>query len=554
MATPPGPPPAAAPTGRTTTSGAATTPKPPAPLSAPLAPPPPPPSRLALYLHALLHPPPAPLPRGGVYAAASSLTSPWGQTERQRVYNALLAVPYQLERLLWFGGGVCADGWASAFTSLPLRCAGAAGRAVTAAVAAAASTPRPPWPQAGADLYDAACAAIFAGAAAALCAVPCGALYFWMKDLTQEFLKLHVIYTAIEIGDRIGCSFTVDALDALAGTCASFAAAPGPRARLALLPSLTADALLSAALVTSHGLVLMCHGMALAVAMHSTRGHTLLALTIAANFVELKGTIFKRFDGAKLRGLACQDVVERFHLGLALAFVLVEAAAAAGGGSGSGSGAASASAPPGGDSPAASPSSPFASIAPLLLRRCAQVAGAEVAIDLIKHAVVCKFNDVRPGMYREFFKDVCEAVVEGSGGEDGLSGRGGGSGGGGGGGDAPAAAEPSLHPLPPARSHGFQPQAGCRLLVFDPLAAAAFTVRIGVGWAAGRSSGGGEGAALSLAARAGGAAWWACAFALACAAKVGLGFALRVAAQSYLARYARLHGVGGRPGVGLKRE
>jgi hypothetical protein len=479
---------------------------------------------------------------------------PWGQTERQRVYNALLAVPYQLERLLWFGGGVCADAWGSVFTALPLRCVGAAGRAARSLAAAMTGAPRPPWPSAGADLYDGACAAIFGCAAAALCAVPGGALYFWMKDLTQEFLKLHVIYTAIEIGDRIGCSFTVDALDALAGTCAQVAAAPDRPTRARLLPSLAADSLLAGLLVTSHGLVLMCHGMALAVAMHSTRGHTLVALTIAANFVELKGTVFKRYDGAKLFGLAAQDVVERFHLALALAFVLVEAAAA---GSGNASASATAAAAGGGgagsaESLLASASSSFTSIAPVLLRRCAQVLGAELAIDLIKHAVVCKFNDVRPGMYREFFKDVCEAVVEGSGGEDGLSGRGGGGEAGGGlpaGGDHQAAGPPTAT----STRHGFQPQAGSRLLVFDPLAAAAFTVRIGVGWAAGR---GGAGAAGTLAGRLAAAAWWAGAFGLALVAKVALGFVLRTAAQGYLGRYARVHGVGGVRvgGGGLKRE
>jgi phosphoribosylaminoimidazole (AIR) synthetase len=36
------------------------------------------------------------------------------------------------------------------------------------------------------------------------------------------------------------------------------------------------------------------------------------------------GTVLKRFDTTKLFALACQDVVERFHLMLILAFVLVE--------------------------------------------------------------------------------------------------------------------------------------------------------------------------------------------------------------------------------------
>lgn len=36
------------------------------------------------------------------------------------------------------------------------------------------------------------------------------------------------------------------------------------------------------------------------------------------------GTVLKRFDSSKLYVLACQDVVERFHLLITLSFVLVE--------------------------------------------------------------------------------------------------------------------------------------------------------------------------------------------------------------------------------------
>ncbi len=30
--------------------------------------------------------------------------------------------------------------------------------------------------------------------------------------------------------------------------------------------------------------------------------------------------------------------------------------------------------------------------------------------DVTKHAVLGKFNEIRPGVYREFMKDVCEKV------------------------------------------------------------------------------------------------------------------------------------------------
>ena len=55
----------------------------------------------------------------------------------------------------------------------------------------------------GQQLFDTICVAIFASAVFFLHFVNAGALYFWMKDLTQEFLKLHVIATAVEILDKV---------------------------------------------------------------------------------------------------------------------------------------------------------------------------------------------------------------------------------------------------------------------------------------------------------------------------------------------------------------
>ena len=484
---------------------AATAPTPVSPARAAAPAPPPPSPRLlsgfAAYLHGELHPSPS-LPTADVA---------WGQTERQRVHNALAAVPAALERFMALGSAVCLDSFLAVFTLLPLRVARAAAGAVARAVGGGrrrAAAPAGPSPASA--LFDVLCALIFVVATAALCAVPAGSLYFWMKvgrgrtparaptrrarpprspapfllspsqDMTQEFLKLHVIYTAVEIFDRIGCSFAVDALDALSGTCALAAAAPPGRARAARLPALAGDAALAAALVVGHGLVLMCHGVAFSVAMHSKRGHTLIALTVAANFVEIKSSVFKRYDSRKLYTLLCADVVERAHLALALLFVLVEASA---------DGSAAGWRPE-----------------PLLLARCGHVFAAEVVIDVVKHAVLAKFNELRPGVYREFTADLASATATGQ--------------------------SHSLH----------------RALLFDPLAPAALAARTGlvaVGARAARGAVGGAGArAAARGALARGAVLWT----LALAVKVLFGYALRSAAARAAAS------AGARPGWRAKRE
>lgn len=75
-----------------------------------------------------------------------------------------------------------------------------------------------------------------------------------------------------------------------------------------------------------------------------------------------------------LRG--SQDVVERFHLVCILVFVVVEDMASSG---------------------TWAPSS-------VILKESIGILGAEVVIDIVKHAVLGKFNNVRPGIYREYMK------------------------------------------------------------------------------------------------------------------------------------------------------
>lgn len=55
----------------------------------------------------------------------------------------------------------------------------------------------------GDQLFDLLCVLIFASNVAFLRFLPSGTIYFWLKDLTQEFLKLHVIHGAVEIFDKV---------------------------------------------------------------------------------------------------------------------------------------------------------------------------------------------------------------------------------------------------------------------------------------------------------------------------------------------------------------
>ncbi|KAF6254233.1 eukaryotic membrane protein family-domain-containing protein [Scenedesmus sp. NREL 46B-D3] len=193
-----------------------------------------------------------------------------------------------------------------------------------------------------------------------------------MKDITSEFLKIQLIFTALEILDKILSNFGVDVLEALSSTCTLFT-----RHSIGLGP-LASDLLVAFLLITAHGGVLMCQAMVFAVTMNS-KANALLALMIATNFVELKGQVYKRTDTNKLWTLACQDIVERFELLLVLCFVVVEDISNGG--------------------------CWVPAAATLLV--CGRIFFWEIIIDIAKHAVLGKFNDIRPGIYREYMRDLC---------------------------------------------------------------------------------------------------------------------------------------------------
>lgn len=102
----------------------------------------------------------------------------------------------------------------------------------------------------------------------------------------------------------------------------------------------------------------------------------MLFFSLLTHSLSCAGTVLKRFDPSKLFSLACQDMVERFHLVISLLFVVVEEMDSSG------------------------RWRPL----PGLLWQCGQIFGAEMVIDVVKHAVLGKFNQIRPGVYQEFMK------------------------------------------------------------------------------------------------------------------------------------------------------
>ena len=56
----------------------------------------------------------------------------------------------------------------------------------------------------GSQLYDLVCLGILLTSTAALRAVRPGSIYYWLKDITSEFLKMSVLSTAFDMLDKVG--------------------------------------------------------------------------------------------------------------------------------------------------------------------------------------------------------------------------------------------------------------------------------------------------------------------------------------------------------------
>lgn len=135
--------------------------------------------------------------------------------------------------------------------------------------------------------------------------------------------------------------------------------------------------------------------------------NALLTLLMSNQFVEIKSTVFKKFEKENLFQLTCADVVERFQLWLMLTIIAFRNVIETGGfdlGLRAASGTESALPPPSKSSASILPKS-FTVLpdwigqvmGPFLL-----VLGSEMLVDWIKHAYITKFNNTKPAIYGRF--------------------------------------------------------------------------------------------------------------------------------------------------------
>jgi hypothetical protein len=215
----------------------------------------------------------------------------------------------------------------------------------------------------------------------------------------QDVVKLSVIFNVLEIADRLCCSFGQDLLDSL------FSRITLARRKDGRQPYLRPAGffLLSLAYVLAHTFVLFYQLVTLNVAINSY-DNALLTLLLSNQFVEIKGSVFKKFEKENLFQLTCADIVERFQLTLMLSAIgmrnLIEVAGIT-------------ASIDGGTGPLPTSFTVFPSFNTLetVIAPVAIVLASECIVDWLKHAFITKFNHIRPAVYGRFMDVLCRDLV-----------------------------------------------------------------------------------------------------------------------------------------------
>lgn len=310
----------------------------------------------------------------------------------ERVSN-FIAVPVWVEKMLLLGSLICLNCFLYVFTILPLRFALAWARWVRHAWV---------WVCTGEKRYLYAsnkCDILKGLLLVQTCYImlritDASKMYHSVRG--QDVVKLSVIFSVLEIGDRLCGSIGQDILDALLSRHTLARRADGTHAyvRLAWYYAL------SLAYLVAHSLVLLYQVVTLNVAINSYNNE-LLTLLLSNQFVEIKTSVFKRFEKEPLFQLTCADIVERFQMAVVLGAIAVRNLIEVSGASGL------ADAGVVGPLPTSFNVFPFFSAVSRTLNPALTVIASELLVDWLKHAFVTKFNHIRPALYGRFMDVLC---------------------------------------------------------------------------------------------------------------------------------------------------
>ncbi|XP_039182463.1 transmembrane anterior posterior transformation protein 1 homolog isoform X5 [Crotalus tigris] len=257
---------------------------------------------------------------------------------RERVYTCM-RIPRELEKLMIFGIFLCLDAFLYVFTLLPLRVFLAVFRFITLPCSSLRYHLRMGLRMSDRRLLQPAQVCdIFKGVILVICYfmmhyVDYSMMYHLIRG--QSVIKLYIIYNMLEVADRLFSSFGQDILDALYWT----ATEPKERKRTKVAKY---------AQQFSHS---------------------------QEQFVEIKGSVFKKFEKNNLFQMSNSDIKERFTNYVLLLIVCLRNM----------------------EQFSWNPDHLW-----VLFPDVCMVIASEVAVDIVKHAFITKFNDITADVYSEY--------------------------------------------------------------------------------------------------------------------------------------------------------
>ncbi|KAJ4308496.1 hypothetical protein N0V94_009330 [Neodidymelliopsis sp. IMI 364377] len=225
----------------------------------------------------------------------------------------------------------------------------------------------------------------------------------------QSAIKLYVIYNLLEVCDRLLSALGQDILECLFSR-ETLDRNPDGRSKV-IRPFWMF--LLALVYTVVHATALFYQVITLNVAVNSY-SNALLTLLMSNQFVEIKGTVFKKFEKESLFQITCADVVERFQLWLMLLIIAMRNMVEVGGLSIQSSATSWTAMFTGASNATTNTSFAGTSITPMsftifpkyiaqVLNPFLLVLGSEMAVDWLKHAYITKFNQTKPQVYGKFF-------------------------------------------------------------------------------------------------------------------------------------------------------
>lgn len=250
-------------------------------------------------------------------------------------------------------------------------------------------------------------------------------MYHWIRG--QAAIKLYVIYNVLEVSDRLLAALGQDVLECLFSREA-LERRPDGRSKIFRPFWLF---FLALGYTVAHATSLFYQVMTLNVAVNSY-SNALITLLLSNQFVEIKSTVFRKFEKENLFQLTCADVVERFQLWLMLTIIASRNIVETGafnfiGDLGLGSSFSNQPSTITNSTPLSTPPRTASSILPQsftffpssilssfnnvnsfiptlaqVLGPFLMVLGSEMFVDWLKHAYINKFNNYRPALYGRY--------------------------------------------------------------------------------------------------------------------------------------------------------